>query len=163
MRSASRVLMSAVLAVIAGLSLLTAAPASASYCHLFVKSFTPAGGFGFPLGVAINQSTEEVYVTDYYNGTVYAFEASGAPDPTHPQLLKAPPATGPFPMSNPYGIAVDNSAGPNAGDIYVAQAGGGEVDQFSPGGVRTSQAPNHRSQRRGQRDCSIGRASQRRQ
>ena len=118
-----------------------AGPAQASQTHQFTKSFSPAGGFGFPLGVAINQSTEEVYVSDYNNGTVYAFEASGAPDPVHPRLIKAPPATEPFPMANPYGVAVDNSAQPTHGDVYVAQAGGGAVDQFNPSGARTSQAP----------------------
>ena len=129
---------------------------------------SPQKAASIPLGVAINQSTEEVYVTDYYNGTVYAFEASGAPDPTHPRLLKAPPATEPFPMSDPYGIAVDNSAGPNAGDIYVAQAGGGEVDQFSPAETRTSStntaasvAANGTAQSGGLRVSSITAASPR--
>jgi sugar lactone lactonase YvrE len=135
-----RVLLIALLGVLATTSLWLGS-AQAYQTHPFTGSFTPEGGFGFPLGVAINQSTEEVYVTDYLYGTVFAFEASGAPDPTHPRLLEAPPGSNPYGFTNPYGVAVDNSVTPTAGDIYVAEAGAAAVDQFDPSGVRTSQAP----------------------
>ena len=115
--------------------------AQAFQTHVFTKSFAPAGGFGFPLGVAINQSTEEVYVSDYNAGVVYAFEASGAEDPTHPKLTEAPPGHGSYQFTNPYGVAIDESTKPTHGDIYVASAGSGEVTQFNASGVRTSQAP----------------------
>jgi len=115
--------------------------AQAFQTHLFSKSFAPEGGFNFPLGVAINQSTEEVYVSDYNAGVVYAFEASGAPDPVHPTLTEATAGHGIYQFANPYGVAVDNSAEPTHGDIYVAGASSGEVFQFNPSGVRTSQAP----------------------
>jgi NHL repeat len=135
MRSLRRTALALALASLAALS---AAPAQAKVTHLFSKSFTPTVGFGFPLGVAINQGTQEVYVTDYNAGSVYAFEASGAPDPTHPKLTEADGTT-PYPFSNPYGVAVDNTAGTRHGDIYVANAG--TVAQFDPSGARTAQAP----------------------
>jgi len=120
---------------------LWASPAQAFQTHLFSKSFAPEGGFSFPLGVAINQSTEEVYVSDYNTGVVYAFESSGAADPLHPKLSEALPGHGAYRFTNPYGVAVDNSAQPTHGDIYVADAGSGEVTQFNASGIRTSQAP----------------------
>ena len=104
--------------------------------HRFVKFFTPPVGFKNPLGVALNQSTEEVYIADYSAGTVFAFNASGEPD-AHPKLTKADGTT-PFPFSNPYGVAVDNSGGSDQGDIYVASYTAGAINQFDPTGARTT-------------------------
>ena len=111
---------------------------------MFQKSLAPLAGFADPLELAINQGTGEIYVTDYSAGAVYAFEASGAPDPTHPQLTEADGTT-PYHFNGPYGIAVDESSGPDQGDIYVAnynsEAGGETVLQFNSSGSRTAQAP----------------------
>ncbi len=118
---------------------LAATPAMATKIHVFSNSFTlPASAS--PIDVAINQSTEEVYTASYDSSVVYAFDASGSPDPTHPQFTETDGTT-PFPFGRPYGLAVDNSAGPNNGDVYVADAGVGAVVQFGSSGVRTSQAP----------------------
>ena len=117
---------------------LCAAPALADQnIHRFARSFTPLGGFKNPLGVAINQSTEEVYIADYSAAAVFAFEASGEPDTAHSKLTKADGTT-PFPFSNPYGVAVDNSGGSDQGDIYVASYTAGAVNQFDPTGARTA-------------------------
>ena len=122
---------------------LTAAPAQAAYVHQSVKSFslpgvTPGSG---PSGVAINQSTGEVYVSAPYNGLVDALEASGAPDPVHPELTEANGTT-PYPFLIPFGgaLAVDNSGGPQEGDIYAVEQNG-TVLQFDSAGARTAQPP----------------------
>ena len=116
---------------------LTAAPAQASQIHIFSKSFTLPGSAG-PIEPAINQSTEEVYVSS--SSAVYAFEASGTPDPTHPMLTETDGTT-PYPFVGLWGIAVDNTAGSNHGDIYVDDQAAQTVLQFNPSGVRTGQAP----------------------
>ncbi len=122
---------------------LAAAPAQAAYVHQSVKSFALPGvtyGSG-PSGVAINQSTGEVYVSAPYNGIVDALEASGAPDPVHPELTEANGTT-PYPFLAPFGgaLAVDNSGGPHEGDVYAVEQNG-TVLQFGPSGARTAQAP----------------------
>ena len=61
------------LAVVGSLAVLSAAPAQAEVSHLYAKSFTPTAGFAFPIGIAINQNSGEVYVADYFGASVYAF------------------------------------------------------------------------------------------
>ena len=122
---------------------LTAVPAQAAYVHQNVKSFSLPGvtyGSG-PSGVAINQSTGEVYVSAPYNGIVDVLEASGAPDPVHPELTEANGTT-PYPFLIPFGgaLAVDNSGGSQEGDIYTVEQNG-TVLQFDPTGARTAQPP----------------------
>jgi hypothetical protein len=43
--------------------------------------------------------------------------------------------SGPGQLSDPTGVAVDNSAGPAAGDVYVADAGNHRIDQFDSSGA----------------------------
>ena len=62
------------------------------------------------------------------------------PDPTHPELTEVDGST-PYPFATPYGVAVDDTVGPDHGDIYVADYSGGTVSQFDPSGVRTKLAP----------------------
>ncbi len=40
----------------------------------------------------------------------------------------------PYPLSEPSDVAVDNSTGPSAGDIYVSDTGNHRVEKFSPAG-----------------------------
>jgi hypothetical protein len=108
----------------------------ATKIHVFSTSFTLAGSAS-PGEVAINQSTGEVYAASFGSGVVDAFEASGTPDPTHPKLTEANGTT-PYPFINPFGLAVDNSAGPNKGDIYVADYSAQTLTQFEPSGARTA-------------------------
>ena len=126
---------------------LACAPAPAKAAPLYyslVKSFAPSNGFQSPVGLAINQSTGEVYVADFTEyvadfsfRAVYAFRASGAPDPTHPIFTEANGE--PYPFTFPYGVTVDNTAGPDRGDVYVADNRPGTVSQFDPSGTRTAE------------------------
>ena len=134
-----RAVFTVVSVVMVGMSLFTATPSQAAHIHRLVQSFTLAGSAS-PLEPAIDQSTGEVYVSAFSAGIVDAFEASGAPDPTHPELTEVDGST-PYPFATPYGVAVDNTVGPDHGDIYVADYSGGTVSQFDPSGVRTKLAP----------------------
>ena len=138
MGSSRRIFASAVVAMALGSALFGTASAQAAYFHHFSTSFTVPSAS--PTDVAINQSTGEVYVTSAGSNVVDAFEASGAPDPTHPQLTEANGTT-PYPFHYPFGLAVDNSAGSTKGDIYVADYVSGALVQFDPTGTRTAQSP----------------------
>lgn len=69
------------------------------------KKGAAEGQFNFPIGIAIN-SSDEVYVTDFYNARVQKFSAKG--------LFLAAFSVSPFPG----GIALDRQQ-----NIYVAHAG----------------------------------------
>lgn len=129
----------AISAFLALVALVTAAPTQAAYVHQSFRTFTlefPSGAG--PGGLAINQSTGEVYISAPGNGVVDVVEASGAPNPEHPELTEADGTT-PYPfLGGP--IAVDNSGGPQEGDIYAVEQNG-NVIQFDPSGARTAQAP----------------------
>jgi sugar lactone lactonase YvrE len=116
-----------VLLVAFGALCAAAAPALAAERHFFAAGF---GSFGSPVGVAVNESTQHVYVTDMASAAVDNFEASGAADPTTPQLTGVA-------FVQPYGVAVDNSGGSAEGYIYVADLGAGAVDQFDQAGAST--------------------------
>ncbi|MGA8744625.1 MAG: hypothetical protein WB507_02025 [Solirubrobacterales bacterium] len=117
---------------------LMATPAMATKIHVLSKTFILPESAG-PLEPAINQSTGVVYISSYGSSAVYAFEEPGVPA-AHPQLTKADGTT-PYPFVHPYGVAVDNSTGPNKGDIYVADYNAGDVVQFNPSGSHTSLPP----------------------
>ena len=135
-RSRKAVALSSLLAL--GALALTAAPAIATKIHVFSTSFTLPESAA-PLEPAINQSTGEVYVSSFNSGAVFAFEESGAA--AAPAELTKADGTTPYPFTHPYGLAVDNSTGPNKGDIYVADYNAGNVTQFNPSGSRTAQPP----------------------
>lgn len=117
-----------------------AAPALAVRGH----SYTSFGGEGSepgqflePRGVAVNDDTGEVYVSDTGNGRVERFSGTGA---FSVQFNGASAPTGP--LSSPTGVAVDNSTDPldpSTGDVYVIDAGHDVIDKFSPGGVYEGQ------------------------
>ena len=134
------ILTSVVVVGVMGFSLFSVVPAQAAQVHRLLKSFTLAGGAASPLELAVNQSTGEVYASSIASGAVLAFKADGSEDPTHPKLTEADGTT-PYPFVAPYGVAVDNSGGPDEGDIYVADNGAGELVQFDSSGDRTAQAP----------------------
>jgi len=127
----------ATLCAVAAALVFMPASSQATQIHRFLKSF-PLPGSGTPLELAINQSSGEVYVSADNAGVVDAFEASGAPDATHPHLTQADGTTT-YNFSLPYGVAVDNTvAGDNKGDVYVADYGAAAVVQFGPSGSRTA-------------------------
>ena len=118
----------------------------------------PLGGssspdtFTNPNGIAVEESTGDVYVADLGTNTVYRFDAAGKPVDfsslgTNALTGSATPAKS-FLFSeapgSPAAIAVDNSTSPSdpsAGDLYVMDAGTGHkvVDKFNAKGEYLSQ------------------------
>ncbi len=80
---------------------------------------SPPGGFEYPLGVAVNQSTGNVYVSDFGKGTVDVYNTS------HEYLSQVT-----VPGGNPYELAVDNSGGSSEGDVYVAGSASNVVYKY---------------------------------
>jgi hypothetical protein len=101
----------------------SAAPAQAHLVRPAPSSFTPTG-ISFPIGVAVDQETGDVYVAGLGTGNVEKFSGSGVPEPSFvsPEL------------SGPWGVAVDNSGGASKGDVYVAESGGAAVDKLDSSG-----------------------------
>jgi hypothetical protein len=130
----------------AGSLLLGGSPAvAAGEAHPFLFSF---GSFTNPNGVAVEESTGDVYVADIGTNTVYKFSASG--EPVNFSALGSNALTGtlagPFSFPNVYGtpaqVAVDDSTNPSdpsRGDLYVMDAGHGVIDKFAPSGAYLSQ------------------------
>ncbi len=135
-----------------------AAPALAE-THPFVSSF---GSFTNPNGVAVEESTGDVYVADIGTGTVSKFDANG--NPVNFSALGANALTGedtpaksfsfPAAIGTPAAIVIDNGCvrhmpalngaectqfDPSAGDLYVMDAGHDVIDKFSPSGAYLSQ------------------------
>lgn len=111
-----------------------AAPAATQYAlsDQFGAAGAGNGQFAGPAGVAVEQSSGDVYVVDQGNGRVEKFDPSGG------YLSQfdggGTPAAS---LSSPNGIAVDNSTNPldpSAGDVYVVDVGHDVVDKFSAAG-----------------------------
>jgi hypothetical protein len=124
-----------------------AAPALAGEAHPFVTSF---GSFSNPNGIAIDESTGDVYVADIGTNTVYKFDEDGNPvefSAHHSNALNGagtPAGSFSFPSvsDTPASIMVDNSTStsdPSRGDLYVMDAGHNVIDKFSAGGTYLSQ------------------------
>ena len=129
-----------------------ASPALAE-THPFVRSF---GSFSNPNGIAVDESTGDVYVADIGTNAVYEFDANGNPVNfmcgagcstyvTGNEITGKPAQGFFFPSSlpdTPGAIAVDNSTSPSdpsRGDLYVMDAGHGVIDKFSPSGEYLNQ------------------------
>jgi hypothetical protein len=129
----------AALLALAGL-LLCSAPALALSMrgHVFGSAFGSAGKgngqFSEPAGVAVAETSGDVYVVDSGHNRVQRFTAAGA------YVSQFNGGKGKV-LSGPTGIAIDNSHAaapsedPSAGDVYVIDSGHGVIDKFSPGGV----------------------------
>ena len=115
--------------------------------HPFLFSF---GSFSDPNGIAIDQSSGDVYVADITAGTVQKFDANGKP--VNFSALGSNTLTGsatpaksfsfPSAYGTPAAIASDSSTSPSdpsAGDLYVLDAGHKVIDKFSPSGAYLSQ------------------------
>jgi DNA-binding beta-propeller fold protein YncE len=124
-------LLAALLAAVCVLAV-AATPALATTGHRFIGQFggpgSAAGLFAGPAGVAVQQSTGDVYVADQSNDRVEKFTASG-------ELILSFNSTPAGPFSGPTGVAVD----PTSGDVYVTDQFNNAVDKFSPTGVYISQ------------------------
>lgn len=102
------------------------------------------GQFNKPTAVAVNDTSGDVYVVDSGDNRVEWFNATGTQfegqfDGSGEYEIKAKKETGtPAPtgkFSRPEGIAVNNDpSSATYGDIYVADAGHGVVDEFSATG-----------------------------
>lgn len=115
--------------------LLFAGPAAAA-APTFDSSFT-AGAPNLtnamtPTYVAVSQRSGDVYVTDTANDSVDVFDANGTYLSSIPG--SAVPGTNTFNFGGADDIAVDNSGGPNDGNVYVASEHGGNVYAFDASG-----------------------------
>jgi hypothetical protein len=123
-----------------------ASPALAE-THPFVSSF---GAFTNPNGIAVEESTGDVYVADIGTDTVSKFDANGNSvdfSALHSNTLTGidtPAKSFSFPevYGTPAQVAVDNSTDPtdpSRGDLYVMDLGHDVIDKFSPSGEYLSQ------------------------
>jgi DNA-binding beta-propeller fold protein YncE len=115
--------------------------------HPFLFSF---GSLADPNGIAVDESTGDVYVADIGANTISKFDANGNPvefSAFHSNVLSGtatPAGSLSFPSvsGTPAAIAVDNSTSasdPSRGDLYVMDAGHDVIDKFSPDGTYLSQ------------------------
>lgn len=120
-----------------GVLAFASAPASAKTVHVYCEacSFKPTGAQALdePSGIAVNNSTGDVYVVDKGHNRVEEFTEKGV-------FIKefAPPGG----FENPEAIAVDNSTNPldpSAGDVYVTDVGHSVVDKFTASGTYLGQ------------------------
>jgi hypothetical protein len=142
----------AVITVIA--TVVLAQAASAASVHPFASSFG-GGVVGAPMSVAVDETTGDTYVLDVSNGTVAKFDASGSPasfsalgtstlDGAGNGDCAGTPADCDQTPQNGFAfdgsvsgaqVAVDNSSGPAAHDIYVTNSFNGVVDVFDQTGT----------------------------
>jgi hypothetical protein len=121
------------------------APAQAIVEHAYSgQSFGPGGlgtsGFSRVGSVAVDQSTEDVYVFDGGTNSLYKFDAAG--EPVNFSALGSNVINGAFSTkSGNMQIAVDSSSGPTAGEIYVSESEGPEVLIYGPDGKRLGSLP----------------------
>jgi NHL repeat len=139
-RALTRTALLALCAATAALAL-ACAPAWAGTRYGLVSHFGQEGAgngeFSAPAGVAVDQSSGDVYVVDSGNARVQKFEAGGA---YVSQFGGGETPASAF--SSPSAVAVDNSTNPfdaSVGDVYVVDAGDNVVDRFTPAGVYVSQ------------------------
>ncbi len=147
-----------------------ASPAFAGEAHPFLREFghNATEAFSNPNGIAVEESTGDVYVADIGTDRVYKFDANGTPvNFNFPAGSKegpggtlkgadTPAESFSFPSlyGSPAAMAVDNACvqhipaltgraceefDPSAGDLYVMDAGHGVIDKFSPEGRYLSQ------------------------
>lgn len=126
--------------IIACSSLLAAMPgnASAATTHPFLSSFsgleTSSGSFGGLGGVAVNESSHEIYLTDEVGGPAFSssIDVYSATGVLIEQISGAETPQGS--LNGVTAVAVDNTSGPASGDIYVLDREHQEIDQFSSSG-----------------------------
>ena len=110
-----------------------AGAAGATPGHRYVGQFggpgATFGAFSGPAGLAVEQSTGDVYVADQANGRVQKFSAADE------FLLAFDGSATPAGSFSPAAVAVD----PSSGDVYVVDQLNNAVDRFSSTGAYVSQ------------------------
>ncbi len=91
------------------------------------------GQFSTPLGVAVDDSSGDVYVVDTDNDRVERFNGEGA------YISQFDGSETPAGSFKPQWIAVDNSTDAAKGDVYVTDAGHNVIDVFDSSGKYVSQ------------------------
>jgi hypothetical protein len=133
--------------------LVAPASASAGEAHLFKETFGSVAqpSFARSQALAIDQSTGDLLVADETTGTLSRFKPNGEPDPFSALgsnvidgkggADKTPPPQEGLKFVDPRldQIAIDESAGPGKGNIYVTQYLDKLVDVFSPTGAYLGQ------------------------
>jgi phosphodiesterase/alkaline phosphatase D-like protein len=126
------------LGVLAGALLFSSAPALAAEAHDLLSTFNgsdaPGGPFSFSLrNVAVDQSSNDVYVDDRGRNVVDKFTSAGAYIPGS-ELTGTPagcsttcPVTGPGVLFGATAVAVD----PTTGDVYVIDLEHKVIDRYS--------------------------------
>ena len=119
------------------LAALVAVPAQAAPSEIgrFGPGGLGSGGFReAPQGIAVEQSTGDVYVYEIDSeGEIYKFNGAGNPEEFSSLLTNVIKQVG-FGTKDASEIAVDNSNGPDKGDIYVAT--GEAVEIYSSTGAK---------------------------
>jgi hypothetical protein len=101
---------------------------------LFGAQGSGAGQLSGPLGVAVDEASGDVYVADAGNNRVEELGPEGKYVAT---IAGTETPSGSF--SDPTGVAVDNSASPAKGDLYVMDVGHHVIDVFNSSGTYLSQ------------------------
>lgn len=99
--------------------------AEATTGYAFSSSFAPSGGFGYPVGVGVDESDGGVFVADQGDSLLRRFSLTGVEETT-PFL--------PAPASGANQLTADNYAGAYQGEVFVASYTGGTVSTFSDEG-----------------------------
>jgi DNA-binding beta-propeller fold protein YncE/ribosomal protein L11 len=157
-RAAVKPLALAFTLVLATLSFSATPALAAGEAHPKIGEFghNATEAFSNPNGIAVEESTGDVYVADIGTNMVYKFDASGKP--VNFSALGSNALTHSFSFPSGYGspaaIAVDNACvqhtpaltgkaceefDPSAGDLYVMDAGHDAIDKFGPSGEYLSQ------------------------
>ena len=131
---------------------LAATPAHAIFLPIshFGSQGSAAGAFVTPVGVAIDQTTGDVYVADSGNARVQKFDSSGGAfiaawgwgvrdgvaqsEVCTSACLAGLAGSGAGQFSRPTSIAVDSSGGPSSGDVYVGDASNNVISKFDTDG-----------------------------
>ncbi len=143
--------------VISAVLWLSVSSAMAGQSHVFAMSFGTQGSaaneVSSPQGVAVNEATGDVYVADTGNARIDEFDSSGtfirawgwgvADGASSFETCTAScqagvSGSGAGQFETPTMIAVDNSAGPSAGDVYVGDTGDNLVTKFTAAGAIVS-------------------------
>ncbi|HZL21666.1 MAG TPA: hypothetical protein VFG23_28300, partial [Polyangia bacterium] len=129
----------ATLSTVAGGLLFSGAAAQAELTHSFIGSFGPAGlsssPFSQPLGVAVDQSTGDVYVYDNESGVPSIYKFNSAGEPQDFSALGTNVIKGSGEAYAGYSQIAVGSSGATAGDIYVVE-GFGQVTVYGENGDR---------------------------